>query len=153
MDEETKFLRTILIQDWEAYDSFIRQFEAQGKGTPVAIIGYAFFVAVQRRFGQSLDSGDVLRFVADARANLSEGHELPAKESEALIFAMLGMDIAGTEETVENLDIGEMAEIQAQLLFRLMEDAQLSEEQLDAFLLEAEGLLHEAHPEYGEQPA
>ncbi|MFV2009391.1 MULTISPECIES: hypothetical protein [unclassified Micromonospora] len=147
MDEETKFVRTILIQDWEAYDSFVRQFEEQGKGTPVAIIGYAFFVAVQRRFGQSLDPGEVMRFVADARANLTEGHKLPAKEAEALIFAMLGMDIAGAEETVDKLDIGEMAEIQAQLLFRLIEDAQLSEEQLDAFLLEAEGLLHEAHPE------
>jgi|GEM_PF-1638374 len=150
MDEETKFVRTILIQDWESYDSFVRQFEEQGKGTPVAIIGYAFFVAVQRRFRQSLDPGEVMRFVADARANLAEGHQLPAKEAEALIFAMLGMDIAGAEETVDKLDIGEMAEIQAQLLFRLIEDAQLSEEQLDAFLLEAEELLHDAHPEHGE---
>ncbi|MFV2020529.1 hypothetical protein, partial [Micromonospora sp. LOL_023] len=58
----------------------------------------------------------------------------------------LGLDLAGTEETVDKLDIGEMAEIQAKLLFRLVEDAQSTEEQLDAFLLEAEGLLHEAHP-------
>ncbi|MFV2019539.1 hypothetical protein [Micromonospora sp. LOL_023] len=90
MDEETKFLRTILIRDWEAYESFIRQFEEQSKGTSVAIIGYAFFVAVQRRFGQNFDPGEVMRLVADTRANLAEGHELPAKEAEALIFAMLG---------------------------------------------------------------
>ncbi|WJK41085.1 hypothetical protein O7608_01085 [Solwaraspora sp. WMMA2056] len=148
MDEETQFLSTILRRDWNEYDSFVRRLEAEGKGTPVAIIGYAFFVAVQRRFGQYLDPAEVIRFVADARANLIEGHELPEKESKSLIFAMLGMDITGAEETVDKINIGEMAEIQAKLLFRLVEDAQLSDDQIDAFLLEAEGLLHEAHPEH-----
>lgn len=145
MDEETDFLHTILTRGWDAYDSFLRQFEEQGKGPPAAIIGHAFFVAVQRRFGQQLDQGEVIKFVADTRANLAEEHELPAKEAEALVFAMLGINIAGAEETVDKLDIGEMAEVKAKLPLRLVEDAQLSKEQLDAFLLEAEDLLHDAH--------
>ncbi|MDG4764084.1 hypothetical protein O7632_08190 [Solwaraspora sp. WMMD406] len=59
---------------------------------------------------------------------------------------MLDMDLPDVEEIVDNLDIGVMAEIQGQLLFRLVEDAELTDEQLDELLLEAEGLLREAHP-------
>ncbi|MFY1698072.1 hypothetical protein [Solwaraspora sp. WMMA2101] len=146
MQEETKFLRALLRQDWETYDSFAEKFQSEGKGTPVAIIGYSFFVAVQRRFAETRDAREIIRFVADARARLLEGRELPAKEGEALIYAMLDMDLPGVEEIVDNLDIGVMAEIQGQLLFRLVEDAELTDEQLDELLLEAEALLHENHP-------
>ena len=146
MEEETEFLRALLRQDWETYDSFTEKFQSEGKGTPVAIIGYSFFVAVQRRFGASRDPGEVIRFVADARARLLEGRELPAKEGEALIYAMLDMDMPGVEEIVDSLDIGMMAEIQGQLLFRLVEDAELTDKQLDELLLEAQELLHENHP-------
>ena len=109
MEEKTKFLRALLRQDWETYDSFTEKFQSEGKGTPVAIIGYSFFVAVQRRFAES-------------------------------------KDMPGVEEIVDNLDIGVMAEIHGQLLFRLVEDAELTDEQLDELLLEAEELLHENHP-------
>ncbi|MFV2011414.1 MULTISPECIES: hypothetical protein [unclassified Micromonospora] len=146
MEEETKFLRALLRQDWETYDSFTEKFQSEGKGTPVAIIGYSFFVAVQRRFAENKDAREIIRFVADARARLLEGRELPAKEGEALIYAMLDMDMPGVEEIVEDLDVGVMAEIQGQLLFRLVEDAELTDEQLDELLLEAEALLHENHP-------
>lgn len=84
--------------------------------------------------------------MADARARLLEGRELPAKEGEALIYAMLDMDMPGVEEIVDSLDIGVMAEIQGQLLFRLVEDAELTDEQLDELFLEAEQLLNENHP-------
>ncbi|MFY1690378.1 hypothetical protein [Plantactinospora sp. WMMB782] len=140
MDENTKFLRAILRQDWEAYDALLAEFESQGKGTPMAIIGFAFNIAVQRRFGQRKDMNEIIQFVADARTFLSEGRDLPAKEAEALICATLDLDAPEVAETIDRLDIGTITEIEAQLLFKLIADENLSEQQLDDFLAQAEAL-------------
>ena len=121
-------------------DALADEFERQGKGTPVAIIGCAFHLAVHRRFGGNRSVEEVIRFVADARTFLSEGRDLPAQEAEALIYATLDIDVPGVEETIDRLEIGAIAEIEGQLLFKLIADEDLSEEQLDAFLAQSEAL-------------
>ncbi|MDG4829160.1 hypothetical protein O7627_07550 [Solwaraspora sp. WMMD1047] len=141
MHENTRFLRAVLQQDWDTYDALVGEFEQQNKGTPVAIIASAFSLAVEKRFGRTKDVGEIIRFVADARAALAEGRALPAAEAEALIFATLDMDEPGVADTVERLDIGTIAEIEGQLLFKLVADDGMSESELDAFLREAENHL------------
>ncbi|MFC6017557.1 hypothetical protein ACFP2T_15245 [Plantactinospora solaniradicis] len=116
------------------------EFESQGKGTPTAIIGFAFNIAVQRRFRQRRDMDEIIQFVADARSFLSEGRDLPAEEAEALICATLDLDAPGVEETIDRLDIGTITEIEGQLLFKIIADEGLSEQQLDDFLAQAEAL-------------
>lgn len=140
MERNTLFLKAMLQQDWDLFEKLSAEFEQQGKGTPVAIIGTAFHLAVHQRFGHRRSMDDVIRFVADARAFLSEGRDLPAREAEALICATLDMDFPDVEEIIDSLDVGAMAEIEGQLLFKLVSDASPSEEQLDAFLVEAEVL-------------
>ncbi|WP_211349274.1 hypothetical protein [Micromonospora pisi] len=125
----------------------MEEFDRQGKGTPVAIIAFAFNLAVQRRFGSRRDLSEIIRFVADARAFLSEGRDLPAKEAEHLICATLDIEVPGVEETVENLDLGTVAEIEGQLLFKLIADEQMSQEQLNEFLMKAERLANEWQPQ------
>jgi hypothetical protein len=143
MDDNTKFLKAILQQDWKSYDTLLAEFESQGRGTPAAIIGFAFNLAVQGRFGQSKNMDEVIRFVAEARTFLSEGRDLPAQEAEALICATLDLDAPGVAETIERLDIGTITEIEGQLLFKLIADENLSDEQLDNFLAQAETLAAE----------
>jgi hypothetical protein len=138
MDENTLFLRALLRQDWESYDTFAAEFERQGKGTPVAIIGFAFHLAVRRCLGSRRDPAEVIRFVADARATLSEGRDIPVREAEALVYATLDIDAPGVAETIKGLDVGKIAEIEGQLLFTLIRDEHLTDEQLDALLAEAE---------------
>ncbi|MGX7670211.1 hypothetical protein [Plantactinospora sp. DSM 117369] len=140
MDDNTRFLKSILQQDWESYDALLAEFESQGKGTPTAIIGFAFNLAVQRRFGQRKNMDEIIRFVADARTFLSEGRDLPAQEAEALICATLDLDAPGVAETIDRLDVGTITEIEGQLLFKLVSDEELSEQQLDDFLAKAEAL-------------
>jgi hypothetical protein len=143
MDDNTKFLRALLQQDWETYDTLRATFEQQGKGTPVAIIGFAFNLAVHRRFGPGTGMHEIILFVADARAFLAEGRNLPAQEAEALIAATLDLDAPGVAETVDRLDLGTIAEIEGQLLFKLVTDANLSDQQLDDLLTEAEQLVEQ----------
>ncbi|MEO3924484.1 hypothetical protein ABGB07_11580 [Micromonosporaceae bacterium B7E4] len=140
MDDNTQFLKAILQQDWDSYDALVAGFERQGKGTPAAIIGFAFNLAVQRRFGQNRDLDGIIRFVAETRTFLSEGRDLPAKDAEALICATLDMDLPGVAETIDRLDIGTITEIEGQLLFKLVSDENLSQQELDDFLLQAEAL-------------
>ncbi|MEV4760094.1 hypothetical protein AB0J86_34030 [Micromonospora sp. NPDC049559] len=143
MDDNTRFLKALLLQDWDTYEKLRAEFEQQGKGTPVAIINSAFYLSVRRRFGTTRDMREIIRFVADARAFLSEGRDLPAQEAEALIAATLDLDAPGVAETVERLDVGTIAEIEGQLLFRLVAEAELSEQQLDLLLTEAEDLVRQ----------
>jgi len=138
MEENTKFLKAILEQDWQAYDALVEEFTRQGKGTPVAIIGFAFDLAVRRRFTNRRDIQEIIRFVADARTFLNEGRDLPAKEAEALICATLDIDAPGVGATVDSLDMGIIAEIEGQLLFKLIDDEHMTQQQLHEFLMEAE---------------
>ncbi|AVT37279.1 hypothetical protein [Plantactinospora sp. BB1] len=140
MDDNTRFLKSILQQNWEAYDALLAEFESQGKGTPTAIIGFAFNLAVHRRFGQRRNMDEIIQFVADARTFLSEGRDLPAREAEALICATLDLDAPDVAETVDRLDIGTITEIEGQLLFKLIADEGMSEQQLNDFLAQAEAL-------------
>ena len=86
MDDNTLFLRALLRQDWDTYNALAAEFERQGKGTPVAIIGVAFHIAVRRYFSSRRESAEIIRFVADARAALSERRDIPVHEAEALMY-------------------------------------------------------------------
>ena len=54
------------------------------------------------------------------------------------ICATLDIDAPGVEATVDSLDMGIIAEIEGQLLFKLIEDEHMSQQQLDECLIEAE---------------
>jgi hypothetical protein len=143
MDDNTRFLRAILRQDWDTYHDLRLEFERQGKGTPTAIINSAFSLAIRRRFGSNRDMREIIRFVADARAFLSEGRDLPAQEAEALIAVTLDLEEPGVAETVDRLDVGTIAEIEGQLLFKLIRDDKLSDRQLDDLLIEGATLVRQ----------
>jgi hypothetical protein len=138
MDDNTLFLRALLRQDWETYNKIAAELEQQGKGTPVAIIGFAFHIAVRRYFGSRREPAEVIRFVADARGALSEGRDIPVREAEALMYATLDIPAPDVEETIKSMGVGKIAEIEGQLLFKLIADENLTDEQLDGLLMEAE---------------
>ncbi|MFY1654549.1 hypothetical protein ACN27J_27165 [Solwaraspora sp. WMMB762] len=143
MEDESKFVRALLRRDWDAYNLYLEKLKGQGKGTPIATIGYACYIAARQRFAEQRSPEEIIRFVADARATLSEGRDLPAREAEAVMYAMLDMEMPDVDEIVDGLDVGMIAEIQGQLLFKLVLDAELTDEQLDNLLLEAERLIHQ----------
>lgn len=138
MDDNTLFLRALLRRDWETYDRYAAEFERHGKGTPVAIIGFAFHVAVRRYFGSRREAAEIAQFVAGARTALSGGRDIPVCEAEALMQAALDVNASGVEETIKRTDVGRIAEIEGQLLFKLITDEELTDEQLDALLIETE---------------
>ena len=119
MDDGTLLPRAILRQDRPAYDQVAARLADAGRGTPVRIIAFAFHLGARRHFGTRRDPLEVVRFVAEARAMLAEGRDLPAWEAEALVYATLDMDLAGVAEVVDGLSPGCIAEIEGQLLFKI----------------------------------
>ena len=143
MDDNTKFLRALLRQDWDTYNAYVAEYTRQGIGTPVAIIACAFHLAVQRRFKSTGSMAEIIRFVADTRVFFTDGKDLPPREAEALICAVLDMDAPWVEEIVDRIDILALSKIEGQLVIKLILDEDLSDDELDAFLADAEHLLHE----------
>lgn len=139
MDENTLLLRAVLCQDWDTYNSMAEDFQREGKGAPVEIIGFAFYVAAMRYFAKRPDlEGEVIRFVAGTRAALADGRDIPAREAEALMYGALDMDLPGVPETIGGMDANQAAAIEGQLLFKLVQDESLTDEQIDELLAEAE---------------
>lgn len=138
MEQNTPFVRALLRDDWPAFQAHLAELERQGDGTPVAITGFAFAIAVRRQFGERKDLSEIIRFVADTRARLLVGDDLPVRESEALVCATLDIDEPCVEETVDNLEVGRLAFYGSRLLGSLIAQANMSDAEIDALLAEAE---------------
>jgi len=143
MEENTKFLRAILRRDWGTYNDYVEDFARQGKGSPVAIVGCAFHVAIQKHFGSRQDIREVIKFVAEARMFFADGEDVPAREAEGLICATLDFDEPWVDDVIDSLDATAISLIEGKLLFKLVLDENMSDEQLDALLADAERLLRE----------
>lgn len=139
MDDDTLLLRAILREDWDTYNSMAKEFQDQGKGMPVATIRFAFYVGMVRYFAKRTEIEDeVIRFVARVRAAQADGRDIPALEAEALMYATLDVDLPGVAETIAGMDIAQVASIEGQLLYKLVRDESLTDDQIDELLAEAE---------------
>ncbi|GGM49336.1 hypothetical protein GCM10011608_37880 [Micromonospora sonchi] len=119
--------------DWETTDALIADLDRAKWAGGLQVIGAAFAIAVNRRFGADTTPADIAQFVATARASYEEGDSLPALETEGLIRAALG-----EPDLADNItpDVALGAELF--VLTRLLQEASLTPEQLDAFVAEAE---------------
>ncbi|GIJ25608.1 hypothetical protein Vqi01_07700 [Micromonospora qiuiae] len=97
------------------------------------MIGAAFAIAVNRRFGADATPAGIAKFVATARASYDGGDSLPALEMEGLIRAALGEpELAGN--ITPDVALGS----ELFVLTRLLQKVSLTQEELDAFVAEAE---------------
>jgi hypothetical protein len=141
MDDTTLLLLALLRHDKQTYDRLVGDLRRRGEGTvDLGIFGFAFYVAVRQYFGQRRTKAGVIRFVSNARIALVDGRDMPVAEAEALTYAALDMDMPGVVDTVRRMDIDVATDIEGQLLVKLIADMNLSDEQLNALLLEAEQL-------------
>lgn len=138
MEDNTRFLAAMLKQDRHLFSDLVANFERQGKGTPVAIIGMAFDVAIKHRFRGVRDRASVIRFVADTRSFYPDGEAIDVQIAEGLIFATLDMDEPGVDDIIDNADLNIIAETEGRLLFKVVHDQRMSDDEIDAFLTDVE---------------
>jgi len=98
-------------------------------------VGAAFYLAARRRFVNA-DLAEIVTWVADLRAQLAEADDVDPLKAEHLIRAMVYQQL----ELVEDMDPHEVAQLELVLTYRLLQEWEPSDEELDRFLAEAETL-------------
>lgn len=126
------YIRTLVRGEHDEHDRIQAQLDAEGWDGFPRFLASLFFLAVDRRFGERASRADVIKFVADLRADLAHGGpEIRAEDAEVLINANIDPDID------YDIDPDMVGKIQAATVYKVLTDEELSDADLDAFLAEA----------------
>jgi hypothetical protein len=118
--------------DHAANDRVEANLDEQGWDGFPRLMSALFFMAVDRRFGAGAAPAEIIKFVAELRADVSDGGpEIDAAAAETLIQSVV-------DPTVD-YDIPQrmIGTIQAAAVFKVLTEDNLADEALDAFLAEA----------------
>ncbi|MFI5926086.1 hypothetical protein ACIA3K_08850 [Micromonospora sp. NPDC051543] len=126
-----EYVRTMIRSDYAANESVGARLDAEGWDGFPRFLAALFFVAVDRRFGETADRVGVIKFVAELRAQYEGGPEIRADDAESLILATIDPSL---DYTVSPEMIGR---IQAATVQKIFTEEGLVDSALDTLLLEA----------------
>jgi hypothetical protein len=129
-----ELVRCIVHDDWADYDRRTQKLnEESGWDGWSEFLTSAFLVAVERRFDEATDPAEVIRFVAEARAEFTaSGSDFDPAGAEAMINSVLGRASAA------GVDTQTVVQVEIVLIRKLLRDSNLTDAELHAFLAEAE---------------
>ncbi|MEN3612320.1 hypothetical protein AAH979_22560 [Plantactinospora sp. ZYX-F-223] len=126
------YIRTLIQGDNDAHDRIQAQLDSEGWDGFARFLASLFFLAVERRFGEDATSADIIKFVADLRAGMTDGGpEINAEDAEALIRANID------PEADYDVDPSMIGKVQAAVVYKVLTDERITDEDLDAVLTEA----------------
>jgi hypothetical protein len=132
--DAAEFVRTLVTGDTDGNRRYERRLEEHGWVGFPQFLSAIFFLAVERRFKASTDRAEVVRFVADLRADASDTLPVDPVSIETLIGAVL-------DPTVEfNVSQENIGKIQMFVAHKALQEANLSESEFDAILAEADSI-------------
>ncbi|MEU7927207.1 hypothetical protein [Micromonospora sp. NPDC049801] len=129
-----EYVRTMIRSDYAANESVGARLDAEGWDGFPRFLAALFFVAVDRRFGETADRVGVIKFVAELRAQYEGGPEIRADDAESLILATIDPSL---DYTVSPEMIGR---IQAATVQKIFTEEGLVDSALDTLLSEAADL-------------
>lgn len=142
-DKNIAALRAMLVHDFEGHQRLLDQHsEEETKKGYFPLLTAAFYLAAEQRFGGK-PRGEIIAWVADVRARMDTKDRIDPNVAETLILWVFGK--ASTEDLDFNTDFGH----QAMLLALLVEERDLGDAGLDAFLQQARDFLNEARADSG----
>lgn len=135
-DKQVAVLRAQLANQPDEHKRLFRQLDWPAEGAAYkTLIDAGFFKAVDRRFGASSTTGDVIEFVGDVRSRLgAAADKLDPQAAERLIGKVLGRG------SVADLDANVTVTAEQFVLAALIADEQLDDTGLDAFMTQARKL-------------
>jgi hypothetical protein len=125
-----ELIRCIVRDNWTAYDQKSQQLNEQGGWDGWSeFLGAAFVVAVERRFDQAMDPADVIRFVAEARAEFTaSGSDFDPAAAELMINSVLG------RASASGIDTQSVIQVEIVLVRRILQESNLTDAVLNDFL-------------------
>lgn len=128
------YVRTLVCGDDEANQRIEAELDRSGWDGYPHFLAVAFHLAVSERFHRPPNSAEIIRFVADMRAELGDdAPHIDQHVAERLIRSVL----AGNVRIDPSEDPEMIGRIQSLVLYEILADARLTNEQLDGFLGEA----------------
>jgi hypothetical protein len=126
------YIRTMVKGDHAENDRVEARLDAQGWGDFPTLLGAVFYFAVNRRFPQGANAGEIMLFVAEMRAAAPVGGpEVDANSAESLIRAAL-------DPTIElDIDPQMAGRIQGLTILHILGGGKVADTDLDALLAEA----------------
>ncbi|MET7947567.1 hypothetical protein [Micromonospora sp. NPDC005324] len=133
--ELPEYIRTMVRGDHAANDAVEARLDAEGWDGLPRFLAAVFFLAVDRRFGETAGRSEVITFVGGLRAGLADGGpEIDAEAAETLIMSIIDPAI---EHSITQKMIGR---IQAATVQKILTEENLPDDELDALLAEAVSL-------------
>jgi hypothetical protein len=128
-------VRHLVRGDHHAYRRGCAELDEKGWQGFGLVVGAAFYSAVRRWFNGSYVAADVIRFVADFRAEIAgSGFDVEPQTAESLVRAAL----TGETELVDDMDPPVIVETELLMLWKLL--GHLSDTELTLFFQEADAL-------------
>ncbi|GAB3972350.1 hypothetical protein V1634_07585 [Plantactinospora veratri] len=133
-----EFARTLIRGDFEANDRYEEKLDAEGWDGWPPFLSALFFLAVERRFQGRYDEAEVIRFVADLRADTVDGAApIDASSAESMIRAVF-------DESVQLRVAPEaMGRIQTLTAYKILANGNLTDKEIDSLLAEAKEIAEE----------
>ncbi|MEU8422037.1 hypothetical protein AB0C15_14300 [Micromonospora sp. NPDC048835] len=133
--ELPEYIRTMVRGDHAANDAVEARLDAEGWDGLPRFLAAVFFLAVDRRFGETTGRSEVITFVGGLRAGLADGGpEIDAEAAETLIMSIIDPSI---DYSIRQEMIGR---IQAATVQKILTEENLTDDELDAMLAEAVSL-------------
>ncbi|MEU8182189.1 hypothetical protein AB0B85_16165 [Micromonospora sp. NPDC049044] len=130
--ELPEYIRTMVRGDHAANDAVEARLDVEGWDGLPRFLAAVFFLAVDRRFGETTGRAEVITFVGGLRAGLADGGpEIDAEAAETLIMSIIDPSI---DYSISQEMIGR---IQAATVQKILTEENLTDNELDAMLAEA----------------
>lgn len=127
-----EYIRNVVRDKREANEEIQAQLDEEGWTGFPRFLASLFFLAVDRRFGETASRTEVIRFVAELRSGLADdGLDISADDAENLILANID------PEHDYNIDPSMIGKIQAAAIYKIFTDEHIGDADLDALLSEA----------------
>lgn len=128
-----EYIRTLIRGDNAENDRIEAQLDQEGWDDFAKFQAALFFLAVDRRFQGKVDEPRIIQFVSSIRQDLAAtgGPQIDQQAAETLIKAAI-------DESVDyNLDQHTIGKIQGATIYKVLTEAELSDEDLKSILAEA----------------
>lgn len=130
--EFVDFMRTMVRGDYEENDRIEAALNEEGWDGFPRFLAALFFLAVDQRFGRETEPGEIIKFVADLRADPANSEtRIDPEAAETIIRSILDPEVD------YDIPMGMIGTIQAVTVLAVLAEEDPTGEELDAFLAEA----------------
>jgi hypothetical protein len=130
IDKSARIIRALLIDDMETFRRLNADVDSDEKKFFAALLGAAFFKAVNDKFGQDHTVADVIEFVADIRAKYPTVREaVSAEDAERVLRAALG-----EEDITQSMSAYAKGGARTAMLVVIVRDSGFSVDEIDALI-------------------